>query len=325
MTIYEQRGWKLVPSRNGFGEALMELSERHPELVVIGADLTDSTRASYFSQSCPERFFNAGVAEQNAAGMAAGLALAGKIAVFSTYGVFAAGRAFDQIRTTICYSNANVKIGGAHGGISVGPDGATHQALEEIAMMRVLPRMTLLVPADAEETRKATIAAVEQIDGPVYIRFGRAPVPSITEKNTPFEVGRARTVQDGEDISIIACGAMVAEAIIAADILDKQGISARIIDLHTIKPIDRDTISKAASETGAILTAEEHQIYGGMGSAVAEVVVQTHPVPMDFVAVNDRFGESGEPAELMREFQLDFETIALKAVNLLKKKKKKFA
>jgi len=320
MNIYEEHGWKMIPSRNGFGQALAELAERHPELVVIGADLTESTRASYFAEKFPDRFFNAGIAEQNAAGMATGLALAGKIAVFSTYGVFAAGRACDQIRTSVCYNNANVKIGGAHGGVSVGPDGATHQALEEIAIMRVMPRITLFVPADAEETRKATIAAVEQIDGPVYIRFGRAPVPLITDEETPFEPGKARIVRDGEDLTIIACGAMVAESILAAELLEQKGINARIIDLHTVKPIDVAAIEKAAKETGAILTAEEHQIHGGLGGAVAEVVVRTHPVPMDFVAVNDRFGESGQPMELLREFGLDYESIARKAENLLKRK-----
>ncbi len=320
MNVYEEHGWQMAPSRNGFGQALAELSETHPELVVIGADLTDSVRANLFADKCPDRFFNAGIAEQNAAGIAAGLALSGKIAVFSTYGVFAAGRAFDQIRTTICYSNANVKIGGAHGGISVGPDGATHQALEEIAIMRVLPGMTLLVPADSEETRKATYAAIEEIDGPVYIRFGRAPVPVITDENTPFEIGKARLVRDGDDLTIIACGAIVAESILAAKLLEKEGIQARILDLHTIKPIDRETIEKAARETGAILAAEEHQIFAGMGSAVAEVVVQTHPVPMEFVAVDDRFGESGEPFELLKHFGLDFESIADKARLLLKRK-----
>ena len=320
MNIYEQHGWEMVPSRNGFGQALAELAERHPELVVIGADLTESTRANYFSEKFPARFFNAGIAEQNAAGMAAGLALAGKIPVFSTYGVFAAGRAFDQIRTTICYSNANVKIGGAHAGLSVGPDGATHQALEEIALMRVLPRMTLFTPADAEETRKATIAAVEEIDGPVYIRFGRAPVPTITDENTPFEIGKARIVRDGDDITIIACGAMVAESILASEILAEDGISARVVDMHTIKPIDASTIEKCAIDTGAILTVEEHQIQGGLGGAVAEVVVRTHPVPMDFVAVNDRFGESGQPLELLQAFGLDYKSIAERAKKLLAKK-----
>ncbi len=320
MSVYEEHGWRLVPSRDGFGQALRELARRHPELVVVGADLTESTRASYFSEEFPERFFNAGVAEQNAAGIAAGLALAGKIAVFSTYGVFAAGRAYDQIRTTICYSDVPVKIGGAHGGISVGPDGATHQALEEIATMRVLPRMKVVVPADAEETRKATIAAVEEVDGPVYIRFGRAPVPLITDKDTPFEFGRARLVRDGDDITIIACGAMVAESILAAEILEREGIYARVVDLHTIKPIDRDAIVDAALRTGAILTVEEHQIHGGLGSAVAEVVVRTVPVPMDFVAVEDRFGESGQPLELLKAFGLDYESIAKRAKKLLERK-----
>lgn len=321
MNIYEEHGWKMVPSRKGFGEALVELAEKHPELVVVGADLTESTMTHWFAEKYPERFFNAGIAEQNAVGICTGLALTGKIPVFSTYGVFAAGRAYDQLRTTVCYNNANVKIGGAHGGISVGPDGATHQALEEIASMRVLPRMTVLVPADAEETRKATIAAVEEIIGPVYIRFGRAPVPLITDKNTPFEVGKARLVRDGKDLTIIACGAMVAESILAAEMLEKTGISTRILDLHTVKPIDKDAIERTARETEAILTVEEHQIHGGMGSAVAEVVVRTYPVPMDFIGINDRFGESGEPIELLKYFGLDYESIAKRALNLLERKR----
>lgn len=320
MNIYEEHGWKIVPSRKGFGEALVELAERHPELVVVGADLTESTMAHFFAEKHPERFFNAGIAEQNAVGICAGLALTGKIPVFSTYGVFAAGRAYDQLRTTVCYTNLNVKIGGAHGGISVGPDGATHQALEEISTMRVLPRMTVLVPADAEETRKATISAVEEIIGPVYIRFGRAPVPLITDRNTPFEVGKARIVKDGNDLTIITCGPMVAESVLAGELLEKKGISVRIIDLHTIKPIDRSAIEKAAKETGAILTVEEHQIYGGMGSAVAEVVVQTYPVPMDFVGIRDRFGESGEPLELIKFFELDYKSIEQRALKLLERK-----
>ncbi len=320
MTIYEEHGWKMVPSRNGFGLALRDLGETHPELVVIGADLTESVRANYFAEKYPERFFNAGIAEQNAATIATGLALSGKIAVFSTYGVFAAGRAFDQLRTTICYNKANVKIGGAHGGLSVGPDGATHQALEEIALIRVLPNMVLIVPADSEETYKATVAAIEQIDGPVYIRFGRSPVPTITNKDTPFEVGKALTIKDGSDLTIAACGSCVAESFLAAEILDKKGISARILDIHTIKPIDKTAIELAARETGAILTVEEHQVYAGFGSAVAEVVVQTCPVPMHFIGINDRFGESGSPRELTKFFKLDYENIALQAIKLLERK-----
>lgn len=321
MNIYEQYGWKMVPSRFGFGEALREMAQIHPELVVLGADLTESTCASYFREVAPERFFSLGIAEQNIACVAAGLALAGKIPVFSTYGVFAAGRAYDQIRTTICYSSLNVKIGGAHGGISVGPDGATHQALEEIAMMRSLPRMTVLVPADSEETRKATIAAIEKIRGPVYIRFGRAPVPLITDKDTPFELGKARLVREGKDITIIACGAMVAESIIAAEILHEENIEAAILDVHTIKPIDEERIIECAKKTGAILTVEEHQIHGGLGSAVAEVIVREYPTPMDFVGIMDRFGESGEPNELLQKFCINYDFIAQAAKNLVSEKR----
>ncbi len=313
---YAEHNWTQTPSREGFGKALEELAHTCGNLIVIGADLTESVRANLFAETCPERFFNVGIAEQNAASMATGLALSGKIAIFSTYGVFAAGRAYEQIRNSVCYNHAKVIIGGAHGGISVGPDGATHQALEEIALMRVLPGMTVFVPADAPEAKKCTYAAINEIDGPSYIRFGRAPVPTITDENTPFEVGKARLVRDGKDMTIIACGAQVAQAILAAEELEKDGIFARILDLHTIKPIDEAAIIAAARETGAILTTEEHQVMCGMGSAVAEVVVRHCPVPMDFVGMNDRFGESGEPDELLFHFKLDYLSIAERAKKL---------
>jgi len=291
------------PTRDGYGEALVELGHENPRVVVFDADLAKSTRTEWFWKEFPDRFFDAGIAEQNMLCMSAGMARAGKIPFASTYGVFVAGRAWDQIRTTICYTDLNVKIGGAHGGISVGPDGATHQALEEIALMRVLPNMTVLSPADYLQTKKAVHCAAN-IDGPVYIRFGREPIPIITSEETPFELGKGQVFREGSDVSIIATGPMVKAALDAAEELAQEGIDARVINIHTIKPIDADLIAQAAGETGAIVTAEEHQVMAGFGSAVAEVVVQRCPVPMRFIGIQDRFGESGEPDELMDVFGL---------------------
>lgn len=292
------------PTRDGFGEALVELGHANPNIVVMDADLAKSTRTEWFWKEFPDRFFDAGIAEQNMLCMCAGFARAGKIPFASTYGVFVAGRAWDQIRTTVCYTDLNVKIGGAHGGISVGPDGATHQALEEIALMRVLPNMTVLSPADYPQTKRATHLAAE-IEGPVYIRFGREPIPIITGDRTPFELGKGNVYREGSDVAIIATGPMVKPALDAAEELAREdGIDARVINIHTIKPIDADIIEQAARETGAIVTAEEHQVMAGFGSAVAEVVVQRAPVPMRFIGIQDRFGESGAPDELMDVFGL---------------------
>jgi len=293
---------EMKPSRDGYGEGLVWLGEHNPNVVVLGADLTSSTRADWFQEKFPERFYSIGIAEQNMLCVAAGLSLSGKIPFVCTYGVFVAGRAWDQVRTTICYANLNVKIGGAHGGISVGPDGATHQALEDIALMRVLPNMTVVVPCDSIETRKATIAIGQQVEGPGYVRFGREPIPIVTEESTPFTVGKAATFRPGNDVSVIACGYLVGEAMNAAEQLEQEGISTRVINLHTVKPIDREAIVKAAQETGAIVAAEEHQVMAGFCGAVAEVVVNECPVPMRFVGIQDRFGESGEPEELLCEF-----------------------
>jgi transketolase len=290
------------PSRDGYGEGLVWLGEHNPNVVVLGADLTASTRADWFKAKFPDRFYSIGIAEQNMLCVAAGLSLTGKIPFVCTYGVFVAGRAWDQVRTTICYANLNVKIGGAHGGISVGPDGATHQALEDIALMRVLPNMTVVVPCDSIETRKATIAIGQELEGPAYVRFGREPIPIITEESTPFKLGRAETFRPGHDVSVIACGYLVSEALRAAEELEQDGVSVRVINLHTVKPIDREAIARAAAETGAIVAAEEHQVMAGFCSAVAEVVVNERPVPMRFVGIQDRFGESGEPEELLCEF-----------------------
>ncbi len=313
----KKRAYKAT--RFGYSDALLELAETHPEIVVMDADLSKSTTTKRFADVYPERFFNAGIAEQNMLGMAAGLSLVGKIPFVSTYGVFVAGRAYDQIRTTICYSKLNVKIGGAHGGISVGPDGATHQALEEIAMMRTLPEMKLLVPCDYHETKKATLCAFE-VPGPVYIRFGREPVPIITEPDTPFVFGKGSIMKKGNDVTIIACGTMVCEALDASDILEKEGIQARVINISTIKPLDHEIILQAARETGAIVTAEEHQLMGGFGSAIAEIVVMNHPVPMEMVGIEDTFGESGTPEELMKAYHLSSDDILLKVRKVLQRK-----
>ncbi len=310
---------KMKPTRDGYGEALLILGEQNPDVVVMDADLAKSTRADWFWDKYPERFFDMGIAEQDMLGTAAGLSMGGKIPFVSTYGVFVAGRAWDQIRTTICYANLNVKIGGAHGGISVGPDGATHQSLEEIALMRVLPNMQLIVPCDAIETRKATLAAAE-IKGPVYIRFAREATPVFTTEESPFEVGKAVELQGGDDVTIIACGPIVYEALVAAEQLAGEGISCRVINMHTIKPLDVESILKAARETGAIVTAEEHQVNAGLGGAVAEVVVKQAPVPMEMVGVMDTFGESGDPDELAVKYGLKHTDIKAAVKRVLKRK-----
>lgn len=306
-------------TREGFGRALVELGKTNPDVVVLVGDLSESTMVNFFAKEFPDRFIQMGVAEQNMMNTAAGLSLVGKIPFLSTYGAFATCRCLDQIRVTVCYSDLNVKIGGAHGGISVGPDGATHQAMEEIAMMRVLPRMKMIVPCDFEETRKATHAAAE-VWGPVYLRFGRENVPVVTNPETPFVLGKGITMKDGGDVAIIACGIMVYEALVAAETLAGQGIEARVIDMHTIKPIDRELILQAAEDCGAIVTAEEHQINGGLGGAVAEVIVRGNPVPMEFVAVDDRFGQSGTPDELMTAFGLKSRDIVAATEKVLKRK-----
>ncbi len=306
-------------TRFGFGEGLVELGKKNDKIFVLGADTVSSVAINGFQKEFPERFANVGIAETNMLGMAAGLAVAGFIPFVSTYGVFASGRPWEQIRTTICYSNLNVKIGGSHSGLMVGPDGATHQALEEISIMRCLPNMTVLVPCDLVETRKATIVAADH-NGPVYIRYGRENVPIITEDETPFEIGKAIKMKEGNDVCIMACGSMVYESLMAAELLEKEGIKARVLNIHTIKPIDKQAIIDAAKDCGAIVTAEEHQIFGGFGSAVAEVVVANSPVPMEFVGVNDTFGESGKPADLIVKYGLKDINIVAAVKKVLKRK-----
>ncbi len=308
------------PTKTGFGEGLLLAGTCNPRVVCLGADITASVGCNLFAEAFPERFISLGIAEQNCVGIAAGLALEGKVAVFTTYGVFAALRCADQIRVSVCYNNLHVIIGGAHAGVSVGPDGATHQALEDIGMMRVLPNMTVLSPCDATQANRAAISAIEDCRGPVYLRFGREAVPDFTTEEMSFRIGLSQTLKQGFDMTIIATGHLVWEALQAANMLESQGIGVRVINMHTIKPIDRNAILQAAVETGAILTAEEHQTFTGLGSAVAEVVVQSHPVPMSFVGMKDRFGESGTPAELLEKYRMNARAIAEESQILVKRK-----
>lgn len=312
------------PTRHGFGKGLVELGEKYENVVVLGGDITGSVMTSFFKEKFPDRFFSIGVAEQNATTIAVGLALSGKIAFFSSYSAFAAFRNSDQLRISVCYNNANVKIGGGHSGITVGPDGATHQSLEELSFLRTLPNMTLIVPCDYEEARKATIA-IGEMYGPAYIRFGRSAVPMFTKEDTPFEIGKAQVLTDGKDVALIAAGLLVWEALIAADELQKRKkIKARVINCSTIKPIDIKTITDAAIDCGCIVTAEEHQVHGGLGGAVAEVVAKNFPVPIEFVGVKDRFGGSGEPEELMEKFGLTWKEIYASALKAIERRDKGF-
>ncbi len=298
----------LKATRFGYGEGMVELGRRHDNVVVLGGDLTGSTAASLFRDAFPERFYSIGIAEQNMAAIAGGLSLTGKIPFISTYCVFSAGRAWDQLRTTIAYGELNVKVGGAHSGVSVGPDGATHQGLEDIATTRCLPNLTVSAPCDAIETKKATIAIGEAV-GPAYIRFGREPMPVITAEDTPYKFGEATMFRDGTDCFIFACGYMVVRSLMAAEELEEEGLSVGVVNLHTIKPIDEGAVEECARKAGCLVTAEEHQVMGGMGSAVAEVVARKAPVPMEFIGIWDRFGESGGPEELMDEFGLGVEDV----------------
>lgn len=309
------------PTRHGFGEALVVLGERNENVVVLGGDITGSVMTSLFKDKFPDRFFSIGIAEQNATTIAAGLALSGKVPFFASYGAFCALRNADQIRISCCYNEANVKIGGGHAGISVGPDGATHQVLEEVAYLRTLPHMTMLVPCDYLEAKKATIAMGEMV-GPAYIRFGRSPVPLYTTDATPFEIGKAHVLREGNDVALIACGALVWECLLAAQELAKKGIQARVINNPSIKPFDVETTVNAARECGAIVTAEEHQVHGGLGGAVAEVTAKNSPVPIEFVGVKDSFGGSGDPDELMIKFGLTWKEIYASALKAMERRDK---
>ena len=311
----------LKATRLGFGEALVELGHENPNVVVLGADVTGSVRTDLFMKAFPDRFFSVGIAEQDMISTAAGLAVAGKIPFASTYGEFAVGRPFDQIRQSLAYSRLPVKICASHCGITVGPDGATHQSLEDIAIMRVIPHMTVATPCDYIETKKMIKASI-QWNHPIYIRFFRDNTPVFTDEKTPMEFGRANTLIGGTDVTVIACGLQVWEAVLAEEILAGEGISVRLLNMHTIKPLDKDAVIKAAMETGAIVTAEDHQIHGGLGGAVAEVLAQSHPTPQEFVAVRDTFGESGKGDELMKKYGIAKDDIVAAVKRVLLRKKK---
>lgn len=297
-----------IPMRDGYGKALLKLIGNGKPVVALDADVAKSTRTVWVRDQYPEHFLDMGIAEQDMVGTASGLALGGIIPFASTYGVFLAGRAWDQMRTTVCYNNLNVKLAGAHAGISVGPDGATHQALEDVALMRVLPNMTVVVPCDAVETEKATLALAER-EGPCYIRFGREAVPVITDEDSPFEIGKANVLRDGKDAVLFANGAMVYEGLEAAKQLAGEGIDLMVVNLHTVKPLDQEAVLAAARKTGRAITAEEHQAAGGMGSAVAECLAQHYPVPMRILGMQDGFGESGAPDELMKRYGFSSDAI----------------
>ncbi len=313
------RGDKIA-TREGYGKTLVELAETH-DFVVLDADLAEATKTCYFAKAHPERFFDCGIAEANMVGIAAGLAAAGKTVVASSFAMFAAGRAFEQIRNSVAYPHLNVKICATHAGITVGEDGATHQCLEDLALMRSIPGMTVINPADAREAAAATKAVLE-MDGPCYLRFGRYAVPVLSDaEGYTFEIGKGQMLAEGNDITIIATGMMVMAALEAATALACRGIHARVINMHTIKPLDRDLVIKAAAETGAIVTAEEHNIIGGLGSAVAECVAETCLVPVLRVGVRDEFGRSGKVPPLLKLYGLDAETIVEKVEAALHLKK----
>lgn len=308
------------PSREGLGEALIEVAEVYPQLVGVGADTSNSTSLGKFAKKYPERFINVGIAEQNAVGIAVGLSLVGKLPVVSTYAMFLAGRCWEEIRQSVCYNYTNVKLVGTHAGITVGPDGASHQVLEDIALMRVLPNMTVIVPADANEARLAVKKSLE-INTPVYIRLSREKLPVFTSLQENFVIGKGKLLKEGTDCGIISCGVMVYESLLAAELLEKEGISCRVINMHTIKPIDEEIIIDTAKRCGCIVTCEEHQIHGGLGSAVAEVLVKNYPVLQRFVGINNKFGESGSAEELMMKYGLKSKHIVEVVRQVVKKKK----
>lgn len=307
---------KTAAMRDAYGDALLELGAINKDVVVVGADTTGSLKSGVFATEFPGRFFNVGIAESNLVSIAAGMALAGKVAFAGTYAIFVPGKSVDQIRNNIAYPNLNVKLVCSHGGISVGPDGASHQQLEDIAIMRAIPKMNVIVPADAVST-KAIVKAIASIPGPFYVRLTRASTPIVYDNGFEYQLGKAGVLRDGSDVALVACGLMVPEALRAADSLKSKGVSASVVDLHTIKPIDSETIVKIARRCGRIVTAEEHNVMGGMGSAVAEVLGELHPTPMKRVGVMDSFGESGESGELMKKYGLTAASIEQAASGLV--------
>ena len=314
---YVSRGNKAT--RTGFGEALLEIARENSSVVALCADLTGSLNMNLFRDAFPDRFIQTGIAEANMISMAAGLATTGKIPVAASFAVFATGRVYDQIRQSVCYSNLNVKICASHAGLTLGEDGATHQILEDIGLMRGLPRMTVVVPSDYIETIRATKAIIKH-QGPVYLRFGRPNVPDFSLDEDGFEIGKSIELHPGKDVTVIACGIMVWKALEAARILEKEGVGVRVINMHTIKPIDTLAIVRAANDTGAIVTAEEHQIYNGLGDAVSHVCALNIPVPIEMVGVEDQFGESGKADDLLEKYKLTTADILEKIYLALRRK-----
>jgi len=308
-----------MATRDAYGKALVELGKINKDVVVLDADLSKSTKTENFKKEYPERFFNIGIAEQNLIGCAAGFAASGKIPFASTFAVFATGRAYDQIRNSIGYPHLNVKIAASHAGLTVGEDGGSHQMIEDIALMRAVPGMTVIVPADGMETKQAIFAAA-QYEGPVYIRLGRPKVPAIFDENYKFEIGKAVVVKEGTDVALMATGIMVGEALKAAEELKTQGVSAAVVNISTIKPIDVETVTRIAQVTNAVVACEEHNIFGGLGSAVAEVLVENCPIPMERVGVKDVFGVSGKPNELLEKYGLTAKDIIESAKKVIARK-----
>ena len=310
---------KILPIRDGYGRALLKLGETNPDIVVLDADLSTSTRSNWFAEKYPDRFIDVGIAEQNMVNIAAGLSLEGKIPFVTTYGVFVCGRAFDQVRNTVCYSNLNVKIVGSHGGISVGPDGGSHQAIEDIALMRILPNMTVVVPCDHFQAYKATLQIAE-LQGPAYLRLAREPTATITCEDYKFQLGKADILTKGDDVVIIFAGTIGAEVMKAVPLLHRKNIYPTIINMHTIKPIDKETIIKYSKKFGKIITIEEHLKAGGLGSTISEVLAESYPVKIKMFAINDRFGESGQPVVLLDAFGLSAEKISERVERFLLEK-----
>lgn len=310
---------KQVPTRNGFGEGLVEAGRANKNVMAICADLAESTRMLGFKEACPDQYVEIGVSEQLLVAMAGGLASVGKIPWIASYAMFNPGRSWEQVRTVMALNETNVKIAGAHAGVSVGPDGATHQAIEDIAIMRVIPHMTVVVPCDSVQTKKATLALTE-MNGPVYLRFAREKSPIVTTAETPFQIGKAQTFRDGKDVAIVACGILLYNALIAAQELASEGIDCMVVNNHTIKPMDEPAIVEAAKRCGSVVTVEEHQVHAGMGSRVAEILAQKHPVPIEFVGVQDQFGQSGDPAELIEHYGMGTTAIKEAARRAVKRK-----
>lgn len=308
-----------IDTRSGFGAGLYELGKINPNVVALVADLTGSLKMGDFKKAFPERFFQVGIAEANMMGMAAGMTIGGKIPFAGTFAAFATGRVYDQIRQSIAYSGKNVKICASHAGITLGEDGATHQIIEDIGLMKMLPGMTVVSPCDYNQTKAATIA-IADFEGPVYLRFGRPAVPNFTDPDEKFEIGKAQVLTEGKDITIVATGHLVWEALQAAEALDAKGISAEVINIHTIKPLDTVAILQSVAKTGCVLSAEEHQKAGGMGESIASFLSQNKPTPMEMIAVNDIWGQSGKPADLMNKYGLNASSIESAALKLIERK-----